>query len=548
MNENEEIEFGIKYRVLKISPNKFMLFPIALKKGKLEDWDFKSDDKEVIPIVGEASDLKKKYVIDSIYSIEELRDLYDFDDGEETDDEFLGEYFYNDFSEKVFYAEIDEKTGIVAKYEIDLALLKKLETEAIFVYEKDIPSVLLNGDSINELLACEDIKEVKILLEKYKRLIDRFKEYTDKKGVTRVKMINGKIDEIDTLSEVESGFLPEGSYNKEPDKKTKTTQAQPSSEISYNGLRKAIKEKVFGHDEAIDTFAQKLYMNVTAEEGESVDSILLVGPTGTGKTETVEAAASYLGIPYVTYNASNLVPQGIRGITIEDILCELYVKACSDIEKAQRGLVFLDEFEKLSDSDLDIKTIIRNIMLTFTSGGTFPVENDHYSFMFDSKMTNKVYAGVFERIYETKKAMGFGSTKEQTIKLGTDSDVRKKIMEKGYFTLEQLSRISTLLTFDELTREIKKQILLKSKLSILAKKRERYKRQFGIDILADDSFIDAVLDSISNCETGMRSVNNILTNAINNAEKSILENETKKYKKLVLTKDTVSDPNKFDLS
>ena len=79
-------------------------------------------------------------------------------------------------------------------------------------------------------------------------------------------------------------------------------------------------------------------MNYTAIDGEPVESILIVGPTGTGKTETVKAASEYLCIPFFEANASNLVPQGIKGTSLEDIAISLYEFAQKDIKLAERGI------------------------------------------------------------------------------------------------------------------------------------------------------------------------------------------------------------------
>jgi ATP-dependent Clp protease ATP-binding subunit ClpA len=124
-------------------------------------------------------------------------------------------------------------------------------------------------------------------------------------------------------------------------------------------------------------------------------------------------------------------------------------------------------------------------------------------------VTNNTYGGVFEKINDNTRKIGFDSGKN--IKsLGSSSEIREKIIGKGYFTLEELSRINTVLGFEELSRETKKDILLRSKISELVSKKERYNRQFGIDLIATDDYIEAVLDNISNSATGMRSVNNFV--------------------------------------
>ena len=162
-------------------------------------------------------------------------------------------------------------------------------------------------------------------------------------------------------------------------------------------------------------------------------------------------------------------------------------------------------------------------------------------------MLNKVYAGVFERIQSRTKQVGFNASIKKIEPLGSEEEIRKKIIDKGYFTLEELSRISRVLAFDELDRETKKKILLDSKLSEFAIRKSRYKRQFDVDLIADMTYIDAIINGIEEGNTGMRSVNNIVARTIDTAEKKLAEVEGQEFKKLIVTSDTVEDPKKFIL-
>ena len=136
-------------------------------------------------------------------------------------------------------------------------------------------------------------------------------------------------------------------------------------DVSYIGLRDYIRERIYGHDEEVDTFAQKMFMNYTAQEGEQIESILFVGPTGVGKTETVEVACKYLDMPMVSTNAADLVTEGIQGTSIQKILYTLYKLVGEDLEKAQRGAIFLDEYDKIHTTDLSTKAPVKDILLTF---------------------------------------------------------------------------------------------------------------------------------------------------------------------------------------
>lgn len=537
-------QFAIKYEVIKLDDTEFMLKPKCLLKGEETENGFMCENGKEYPVFLDALDGRRKYYVDMIYADDELSMIFDYDGD---DEDFIGNYFFENYKKTVMFVDTTDvnEAGIPYRNLINLKMLSEEEDSKIYYMDDSIPNVVLNEKAVREILDCKTLKKVKLLLTKYQNNLDAIKKRNETSGVTRISITGNKINYYETDRDIDFEELEKTlAGKKDISSNSGTGIIRP---ISYQGLRDYLKERIFGHDEEIDTFAQKLYMNNTAVKGEPIDSILLVGPTGTGKTKTVEYACDYLGIPMVETNASNLVPQGIKGPSIEDSIIGLYENAGCDIEKAQKGIVFLDEFDKLNDSDLDIKVAVKNILLTFTAGGSFPIDTDHYHFTFDSSMTNKIYAGVFERITQKEKPIGFDVVRKTVPSLGTAEEIRKKIINKKYFSSEELSRITTILPYNDLSRETKKDILLHCKYSDYAKKCARYKRQFGIDIVIDEAYADAVLDKLADT-TGMRSVENLVKRTINNAEKFILENEDKDYKKLVLTKDTVLDPNKFDLS
>ncbi len=540
--EHKVYDYGIKYYVSRIRDNFYELYPLALVKGQIDypNGQFITEDG-TIPILVDRHSLTDLEVIGQVYSEDELRKLYDYDD---EDLSFLEEYFYSDYKDTILLISTSKDSDYFKKSEINIAPLLNQEAVVSCTISNDDPTVLLNNDALNELLEVNTKEELVELLRKYQKLLKTFQNMYHHEDVTSISVSNGKVTKIETKKSVSQLKLKEKETQADIDLKERLA----SKDISYNGLRKAIKEEIFGHDAEVDTFAQRLYMNFTALDGEPVESILLVGPTGTGKTETVRVACRYLNIPFFETNAANLVPQGIKGTSIEDVIVGLYEQANCQIGPAERGCIFLDEFDKLNDSDLEIKTAIKNILLTFTAGGTFPINTDRFYFDFNSTMTIKVYAGVFDKINGQTTTIGFNNSlgKQQVLK--TEEELRKSIIKNGYFTDEELSRISKILFYQELSRETRKDILLHAKSSEFAKKKSRYKRQFGLDLIASEDFIDAILDSISEDTEGMRNINNKLKSVLDTAEKTILENDGKKYKQLILTRDTVTNPSQFDLS
>lgn len=539
-------QFAIKYEISQLDDTFFELRPKSLLKGEETENGFRCENGKEYPVFYDVLDGRRKYYADMIYSDDELSEIFEYDGD---DEDFIGNFFYENYKKTIIFVDTTDvnEAGIPYRNLINLNMLKEEEDSSIYYMDDDIPNVVLNEKAVRQMLDCKTLKKIKLMLTRYQNNLSSIKKLKDTNGITRVSITGNTVNYYETTRDIDFEELEKVQSGKTDI--SANSGIVDNKDISYSGLRNYIKERIFGHESEIDTFAQKLYMNHTAVKGEPVESILFVGPTGTGKTETVRAACNYLNIPMIEFNASNLNTEGIVGTSIESLIIALYEGAGCDLEKAQRGLVFLDEFDKLSDAgDLSTKAPVKNILLTFTGGGTFPISTNHYSINFDSTMTNKIYAGVFDRINAKQNPIGFGTATKFVPMLGTPEQVREKIIEKKYFTQEELSRITTVLIYDELDRETKRDILLNSKLSEYAKKRDRYKRQFGIDLVLDDEYIDALLDQQSRISTGMRTVNNSVKRTIDIAERYILENEDAGYKKLILTKKTVADPNSFDLS
>ena len=537
-------QFAIKYEVIKLDDTEFMLKPKCLLKGEETEDGFKCENGKEYPIFLDALDGRRKYYADMIYADDELSFIFDYDGD---DEDFIGNYFFENYKKTMMFVDTTDvnEAGIPYRNLINLKMLSEEEDTKIYYMDDSIPNVVLNEKAVRKMMDCKSLKKVKLMLAKYQNNLESIKKHNETDGVTRISITGNTVNYYETTKDVDFEELEKVRAGKKDISSNSGTIN--NSDISYQGLRDYIKERIYGHDSEVDTFAQKLYMNYTAEKGESVDSILFVGPTGTGKTKTVEYACEYLDIPCTEANASNLVTQGIVGTSIEDVIIGLYEKANCDIEKAQRGLIFLDEFDKLSDTNLDTKAPVKNILLTFTAGGKFPISTNHYNFIFDSFMTNKVFAGVFERISVKQNPMGFGAVKKIAPTLGTDLEIRKKIIDKKYFTQEELTRISTILAYNDISREKKKDALLHAKSSEYVKKRDRLLRQFGIDLVLEEECIDAVLDKLTDDATGMRSLNNFFKKTLDVAERSILEGHIGDNKKLVLTRKTVENPNDFEI-
>lgn len=515
MVTNKTYEYGIKYRPIKVDDNKYLLFPVGLEGGLSDGLIFSTEEKG-IPILKYKCDLKNKYVISKIFATEDLEKMYHYDE----DTDVLGNSFFNSYKDVLLL--VDSTEDKVKISEIDLKEFSRSRIDSTCYVNNEF-SVMLTEETLNKLMECEDIGEMKLMLEAFRRNID---------GVKRVV-------------EVKEGHDKDIDVDKNPVRNS----AKPgvSTEVTYNGLRNAIKERIFGHDKEIDRIAHKLYMNYIARKGDTISAILLIGPTGTGKTETINIAAHYMNLPFVSYNASKLVRNGIRGKTTEKLLYDLYKASGKKKELAERGIFYLDEFDKFVDSSFDMNDDVRSGLLTLIGGEKISI--DGIDEPFDTTMLSKVCTGVFERLGKPNKQMGFGSSTDYEVHFESSDDLRRKMIEEKYFTAEEIERFKVLLRFDKLDLDTKRNILLSSKNSELMNKRKRYKEQFGIDLLLTDDFVDAVFESLPKDDIGgMRSLNNFVEEIMDDAEEAIIEDPNHGYKRLLLTRKVVDDHTKFDLS
>lgn len=542
----EKYQYAIKYEVRRYRNDKYLFVPNSLLKGEETMSGFRDLNGKEYPIFIDRIAPKTNVYVDNIIYVDELPEIFPELVGES--EELMGEYFYESYKDMPFYvnmADVNDR-GIPHRYFIDINKIDIDKSTACYYMKNSTPCVVLNEKALNEIMDSRTLKDAMLRLTKYKMGFKAIKQVKKRTGITsRISITGDKVNYYEVDRAVDTNAL---------DKQIEKQQNISSNSgtgviktISYQGLLEYIKERIFGHDNEVENVSQILYMNHTAIKGERIESIMFVGPTGTGKTYTVRAAGEYLEIPVKEENAANLVPQGYRGTSIEDIIICLYERAGGDIEKAQRGLAFLDEFDKLNDGQSELKRDVKPILLTFAAGGEFLIDTERYHFTFDTSMLSKVYAGVFERISLNKNPIGFATPTKCTNALGNSEEIRKKIIDKKYFSHEELTRISTIVPYDDMPREVKRDILLNNKHGEYMTKRDRYKRQFGIDLILDDEYVEALLDAVSNT-TGMRSVNNLFKETINKAETTILENEDKGYKQLVLLKETVRDSKRFDLS
>jgi ATP-dependent Clp protease ATP-binding subunit ClpX len=143
---------------------------------------------------------------------------------------------------------------------------------------------------------------------------------------------------------------------KEEEKQTLSSEKKSSELPIPAKIRDYLDQYVIGQDAAKRTLAVAIYnhykrINNLSEEGNcsiSKSNILVIGSTGSGKTLLAETLASMLDVPFVQADATSLTQAGYVGEDVENILYKLFVNADNDVERMQKGIVYIDEVDKIA--------------------------------------------------------------------------------------------------------------------------------------------------------------------------------------------------------
>lgn len=324
------------------------------------------------------------------------------------------------------------------------------------------------------------------------------------------------------------------------------------STLDVNQIIKQVKDKIIGQDEAVEAIVSNIYANQRIIESANRDliaiqkaSILLDGPTGTGKTAIIKEIADKLSLPIIITSSTAYSETGYVGGSLSDILVKLLEKAKGNLQLAQRGIVCLDEIDKLAQDPNDtnkikMKTAVQQELLTYISGTKIDIEYKGKTIEFDTSNLTFIGMGAFTKIREQKIAeklrqskkhatIGFASTEEESKDNIADNTYVMTAQDYIAFGLERelIGRFSLLASTKAYSIEDYKNILTKSSISPL-KMFIEFTKSFGVeDVTYDDDFIQMMAEMAYKDNFGARGLQKIVSNLKNSMLLEIMNGKNK---------------------
>ncbi len=332
-------------------------------------------------------------------------------------------------------------------------------------------------------------------------------------------------------------------------------------------IKAFLDEYVIGQEEAKKTLAVAVYNHykrITAGRDLEVElqksNILMLGPTGSGKTLLAQTLARLLNVPFAIADATALTEAGYVGEDVENILLKLIQAADYDIAKAEYGIIYIDEIDKITRKS-ENTSITRDVsgegvqqaLLKILEGTVASVppqggrKHPHQELLqIDTTNILFICGGAFEgleKIIESRmdtKAIGFnakiGKKDEKDV-----GEVLRQVLPQDFVKFgmipELIGRVPVVVSLDALDKDTLMRILKEPKNSII----KQYKKLFeldGVDLTFEDEAIEAIAQKTLDRKTGARGLRAIMEKAMNDLMYTIPSDET--IESCIITKDTIN--------
>lgn len=362
-----------------------------------------------------------------------------------------------------------------------------------------------------------------------------------------ISKLSGKMN-MDDIKNIDLGSLnipnmnvnpiPERARVKKRDEKRTEPLFTMKDVPAPHKIKEMLDEYVIGQEQAKKVISVAVYNHYKRifldkdKEGTKIEksNILMIGPTGSGKTYLVKTLAKLLNVPLAIADATSLTEAGYIGDDIESVISKLLLSAGNDVERAECGIVFIDEIDKIAKKkntntrDVSGESVQQELLkLLEGSKVEVPVGTNQKNVLAPMETVNTdnilfICGGAFPALDDIIKerlqkntSVGFNSDLKD--KYDDEADLYSKVtnedIRKFGMIPEFIGRLPVVCTLSKLDKEAFKKILTEPKNAIL----KQYKRLLELDeveLVFDDDAMDYIAQQAMKKDTGARALRSII--------------------------------------
>ena len=331
--------------------------------------------------------------------------------------------------------------------------------------------------------------------------------------------------------------------------------------IGQDEAKKTLSVAVYNHYKRIANEEEKETKHEKSDDDVEIQksNILLLGPTGCGKTLLASTLAKILNVPFAIADATTLTEAGYVGEDVENILLKLIQAADGDIEKAEKGIIYIDEIDKITRKS-ENPSITRDVsgegvqqaLLKIVEGtiASVPPQGGRKHpqqelLQIDTSNILFICGGAFEGLENIikdrmgKKSMGFGAeiqSKKDIDRYKVFEQILPQDLLRFGMIPEFIGRLPIIASLKELDKEALIKITTEPK-NALVKQYKKLLKMDDVELIFEPEALEAIVDKAIERKTGARGLRSIIEEIMRDIMFDIPSNE--KIEKCIITRDTV---------